>query len=506
MSDKNETNVDARQNEEVRGILAKFATERPGTGQQVARHLTPENKVSIPEPMSLRRAAKTLVEAAEADEEEQSFSKTFKYRPWDGAAALMRVLENYFGTTGKGVSQKSFFGNTPPQTIEIEVGHNQTIQVPWGQIAFAPLEAVLEMGATRDEELGSLFTLSITCPKKYSASVSGLFHLMEEELQERSIYRGAAIRGTEEPKFLNLSVDSNIVYNDDVYDSLETAVWGVIREAPLLRSLGVKTDPKVLLHGPYGTGKSEAGRMTAKVATENGWTFIMFNSGKGGTAELEHTLQTARLLSPAVVFIEDLDIYAGDMDEKQQSRMLELFDGISSKNHEVMVVMTSNKPAKFSKGMLRAGRINKMIEIGQLDRQATEKLIRNVNAGRLGKVDFDEVWAATQGYEPAFIRQTFDDARQAAAIRHASELRAKDRYTPEAAGNFKLVTSDFVTAANLMRPQHDQHAAASEAHTRPTMDLAIRDAIASVLVQDVEFTDSNDYNIAVARRETPAEA
>lgn len=503
----NETNnADARQNEEVRNVLAKFATERPGSGQQVARHKTPEHKVSIPEPMSLRRAAKTLVEAAEADEEQQQFQKTFKYRPWDGAAALTRVLENYFGTTGKGVAQKSFFGSEPPQTIEIEVGHNETIQVPWGQISFAPLEAVLETSGVRDEELGNLFHLSVTCPKKYSASVSGLFHLLEEELQERSIYRGKAIRGTEEPKFLNLAVDNNIVYNESVYGALETAVWGVIREAPLLRSLGVKTDPKILLHGPYGTGKSEAGRMTAKIANENDWTFIMFNSGKGGTAELEHTLQTARLLSPAVVFIEDLDIYAGDMDEKAQSRMLELFDGISSKNHEVMVVMTSNRPAKFSKGMLRAGRINKMIEIGALDRDATEKLIRNVNAGRLGKVDFDAVWEATRGYEPAFIRQTFDDARQSAAIRHATELRAQGKYTPEAAGNFKLVTSDFVTAANLMRPQHDQHAAASEQKTRPTMDTAIRDAIAAVMVQDLEFTDSDDYNIVVARRESPAEA
>lgn len=506
MSQNNEATLDARQHEDVRNTLAKFATERPGSGQQVARHRTPENKVSIPEPMSLRRAAKTLVEAAEADEAQQSFTKTFKYRPWDGAAALMRVLETYFGTTGKGVGQKSFFGEEPPQVIEIEVGFNQTIQVPWGQIAFAPLEAVLETGATVDPELGKLFTLSITCPKKYSASVSGLFHLMEVELAERSIYRGAAIRGTEDPKFLNLSVDNHVVYNPDVYDALETAVWGVIKEAPLLRSLGVKTDPKILLHGPYGTGKSEAGRMTAQVANENGWTFIMFNSGKGGTAELEHTLQTARLLSPAVVFIEDLDIYAGDMDERQQSRMLELFDGISSKNHEVMVVMTSNKPAKFSKGMLRAGRINKMIEIGALGREATERLIRSVNAGRLGKVDFDTVWEATKGYEPAFIRQTFDDARQAAAIRHASDLRAKDKYTPEAASNFKLVTEDFVTAANLMRPQHNQHAAASETTIRPTMDAAIRDAIAAALVQDVEISDGDSGILAVTRREVPAEA
>lgn len=482
---------DKKHFEAVRSTLAAYATEKPGTGTAVAYHVEPKNKVSIPEGMATAKAAAILAEAAQAEQERQDFKKTFKFRPWDGAAAVNRVMERHFGTTGRGVAIKSFFGDIPPQMIEIEVAYGQTVQVPWGHIEFAAFEGTLMLGSSYDEEYGNLFQLAINCPKKYSAAVSGFFRLLEEELKEGSIYKGAAIRGTEQPRFLALTVDPSIVYNDSVYEQLETSVWGVIKNAELLRSLSVKTDPKVLLHGPYGTGKSETGRLTAKVAVDNGWTFIAHNSGKGSLSDLEQVLKTARLLAPAVVFIEDIDLYASEADERAQSRMLELFDGISSKDAEVLILMTSNRPATFSKGMLRAGRINKMIEIGSLDKQATEKLIRIVNEGQLEDViDFDAIWEATTGYEPAFIRQTFDDARQSAAIRHANNLRAKGQYNLSRARQFKLGTKDFVTAAQLMRPQHDSHASAQEQTKAKTLDDQFRGIIADLLTTGT--TLSND--------------
>ena len=46
-------------------------------------------------------------------------------------------------------------------------------------------------------------------------------------------------------------------------------------------------------------------------------------------------------------------------------QIMELFDGISVKSREVMVVMTSNRAAEMHKGMLRAGRIDAAIEEGE---------------------------------------------------------------------------------------------------------------------------------------------
>lgn len=483
--------------EAVRTKLASFATQGYEPDMGIAYHEEPKNKISIPYGMDKAKAAEIAAEAARADREMMVFRRKFRFRPYDGAAALVRVLEKHFGTTGRGKPIQTFFGPIPPQLIDVEVGYGQTIQVPWGHIDFVALEGTLMLGSTNDEEYGELFELMIECPKKYSASVHGFFNVLEVELRDHSIYKGKAIRGTDQPKFLDLQVDPSIVYNQDVYDTLETSVWGVIREVELLRELNVKTDPKILLHGPYGTGKSETGRMTAKIATDHGWTFIAFNSGKQTIGDLEKTLQTARLLSPAVVFVEDIDIYAQETDNNAQTRMMEMFDGLSSKGREVMVLMTSNHVEAFRRGMLRTGRIDHMIEIAALDREATERLIRLVNKDMLGDVDFDQVWEAMHGYEPSFVRSTFDDARQAAAIRNAAALRAAGTYTKEAAKKFLLNTEDFVTAANLKRPQHERHGRASDAKNDRTVDNVMRAMIKDVLEKELLFSNDRIGDIEI---------
>jgi len=494
---KSEAEINAQT---VRETLAQFAAGHPAVDEGVARHEVPKHKISLPTDMSLAKGAKTLQEAATAAAETMVFNKTFKYRPWDGAAALQRVMLKYFGTSGRGIAiNMGFFGSIPPQTIEIEIGYNETIQVPWGHIEFAHLEGTIMLGAAPDSEYGQLFRVSIECPKKFAAAVHGFFNLLEQELKENSIYKGKAIRGTDEPKFLPLHTDTSIVYNEDVYVQLDDAVWSNLRHTDLLRDdPESKIDPKVLLYGPYGTGKSECGRLTAVEAVKNGWTFISYNSGEGTQDDLKKTIQTARLLAPSVVFVEDVDIYAEDQGSHAQSRLLEMFDGISSKGHEVMIVMTSNKVDKLGKGMLRAGRIDDMIEIGPLNREAAEKLIRLVNKDQLAdNIDFDAIYESVADYEPAFLRRTFVKARQRALIRTADELQRLDEFTVDRAHQFKLTTEDFVQAAQLLRKQHDLHRDASDTQKKVTFDQLLGETLVEALATKVQLHNDEMGDIDV---------
>ena len=184
------------------------------------------------------------------------------------------------------------------------------------------------------------------------------------------------------------------------------------------------------------------------------------------------------------MFIEDIDVYAGQENEQYQTRLSNLFDGVGSKGDQVMLVMTSNKAANFSKGMLRAGRVDRMIEVGPLDRDATEEMIRRViGVERLDKrIDFDQVHEALQGFEPAFVRSTFDQAAEAAIIRTKSLT-------------YTLGTEDFVGAAVLLRPQHEMHTNKGEPK-KTTFDTAMRDLVRESvrdLVGDVEL--SGDYDL-----------
>jgi hypothetical protein len=429
---------------------------------------TDETRIGVPRTMALKSAATTLAAAAQAQEEERAFVRVFKARPWDGAWATVNVMHEFFGSTGRGISTATFFGLVKTRMITVEVGFGRTAEVPWGHLEAPVFEGTISFDSITDPALGHLFELTVTAPQKYETSIVGFFRLIDDWLSERSIYKGQAIRGTDDPAFLPPYVPSSIVYTHQVTASLETAVWGVIRNREILKNDRRKVNTRTLLFGPYGTGKSEAGRLTADIAVRHGVTFIQVETGATLT-DLEQSAATARLLAPAVLFIEDVDLLVSDSPDSpaQQSRVLELFDGISSKSDDVMILMTSNKPAAFSKGMLRAGRVDQMIEIGALDRHATETLIRTViGEDRLaGDLDFDTVWKAVDCFEPAFVRAVFDQAGAAALMRNADQLRAEgfdEAQIRQNAPQYVLTTADFIAAADLLRPQHDMHTAKSD--------------------------------------------
>jgi transitional endoplasmic reticulum ATPase len=395
------------------------------------------------------------------------------------------------------------FGTSNPKMLDIEIGYGESVQVTWGRIEFALLEGKIDLGIGQHPDYGDTFRLTITCPKKYASSVDGLRKMIEHEIETNSIYKGKAIRITsgDRPRFIDLQIDKSIVYNDDVMDRLDRAVWAPLRHTELLRNdPESKVDGRTLLFGPYGTGKSECGRLTARRAVDNGWTFISYDSGKGTQDDLRKALQTAKLFAPAVVFVEDVDIYAEASDSGHtRSRLLEMFDGISSKGHEILVVMTSNKAEKLDKGMIRPGRIDHMIEIGNLDRKASEKLIKLVNGDQLAAdVDFDAIYKAVSHFEPAFLRSTFTEARTAALIRTADALVAKGTYTERRAHEFKLTTSDFITAAHVMEAQHERHSQASDSSPKITIDDLITHAQAVALATHVRMDiDESPINVSV---------
>ena len=512
--------TDKKNREELLRRLSEFSDSTFSADQGVAYHNDPPNKISLPEGMTPEKGSAVLSDVAKALAQEEVFSRTFKFRPWDGAHALTQVMAKHFGTTGRGKPIQTMFGSIPPQQIEIEVGPDQTVQVPWGHINFEQFEGTLMLGGQHDSEFGTLFQLSLECPKRYAAAVTGFFNLIQMELESNSIYKGKSIRmaidsrtGQRQEKFLKLTQNPTIVYTDEVNQGLTNTVWGVIENADLFKQDHRRVNKRTLLHGPYGTGKSEAGVKTAEVANKEGWTFIQFHSGKGTLEDLEATMATARLYQPSVVFIEDIDVYAGKEGEEYQTRLSNLFDGVGSKGDEVMLVMTSNRAASFSKGMLRAGRVDRMIEVGPLDRAATEELIlRVVGKDRLGEpvngtevltaeqaekvqeteVDYAQVHEAMEGFEPAFVRQTFDQAAEAAIIRTKSL-------------DYVLTTSDFVDAANLLRPQHDMHTNTAEQGKQVTFDSILERLVSSQLAKlqlDVVLNDGDYEGMAHAREIT----
>lgn len=430
------TNVNATTQKAILGELARL-----GGALTTEDDLTFRGReFVIPETLTARDAVDYLRAYIKSSEEVTTFSRTFRFRPWDGAHALQKALKNVFGTSGVGVPIRTMFGDQPPEMRTINVGPDTTTQVPWGQVMIPLIDGLLMLSSTNDPDYGPLFVLAVQAPKKFRSHVEGLFVAVENELRQGSIYRGKAIDGGSNPEFLDLAgVDpEKVVYSDAIMDQLNANVWSLVEHAEVMREMNLPLKRSVLLEGPYGTGKTLAAFLTARKAVENGWTFIYCRPGKD---ELGTVLSTARLYQPSIVFFEDVDTIANNGEADSVTRLLDMFDGITAKGTEIMAVMTTNHADRIHKGMVRPGRLDSVIHIGALDREGIERLITSVVPDDLlGEVDFDEVAAAMEGYLPAYVKEAVDRSLRYAVARTGG--------VPE-----KLDTADFVAAALGLRDQ-----------------------------------------------------
>ena len=431
----------------------------------------------LPEGSSLKKAAEFIIEKIELDEQPTTFSRTFKFRPWDGAQATMKAMKKVFGM----VSQKpmmSFFGPIPPELRTINVGVYETMQVPWGNLAVPGLDGVtFTVGGTKDRELGVLFHISASGPRKHRAAVEGLFNVIQETLENDSIYRGKAFNGQEEPDFLDLSgVDpSKVVYSQDTLNDLNTHVWANIRFPEQMSENGVSLKRAVLFEGPYGTGKTLGAYLTAQISVNNGWTFIYCRPGRDS---LEDVMQTARLYQPCVVFFEDVDVIGqADGETGTISKVLDIFDGVNAKGTKIMCVFTTNHVEQLHKGLMRPGRFDGIIHIGELDEKGIEKMARSLIPEHLlaNDIDWAEVAEAMKGYLPAFVKEATERS-----LRYSI---ARNNGVPGV-----LVTEDLVASAKGLRRQYELMQDASDETADRSVGLAleklVREAVEGFKVID----------------------
>ena len=449
-------------------------------------------KFIIPETMEPMGAIKFLKEHIIKNETETTFSRTFNYRPYDGAHAFDLALKHLFGAAGIGKAIQTMFGDIPPELKEINTDVDETVQIPYGRIQVPMIEGDVYTKVENHPEYGPLFKLEVNTKRKYRSHVEGMFKVIEEMLRTQSIYKGKAIDGQMNPEFLDVrSLDeSKIVFNDDVFTQLDANVWSLLDHTDKMEELGLPLKRSVLLEGPYGTGKSSAGWITAKRALNNGWTFVMCRPGRDN---LQEVMQTARLYQPAVVFFEDIDTISDSGDSMDVTKLLDLFDGISSKGTKLMALMTTNNVDRIHKGMLRPGRLDSIIHIGMLDETGVERLIKSVVSEDILEADIDwtKVAVANENYLPAYVKEGVDRA-----LRYIANGE-----------KVSVGTEELVASAMGLRRQWQLHEEAGEGETTPTLDTAIREAVADV-IHNAEFTEDDgepargEYATRISVRDT----
>jgi len=413
--------------------------------EDVRFHDNPADKYySLPQGTTYEAAISTFERKRAEANETHRFSRVYNYRPDDGAYATAQVMKERFGITVGRATPLPFGMSRPPELRSINIGYGKKAEVPWGEVEIPALKgAVAQLGATRHRNFGVVFELGVESPKKHRKEIEAFFDAVDQYLVNHSIYRGQALKGAEDLTFMNLSTfdPRQIVFSDEVTTQLDGAVMGLLRYPDSYRQSNISLKRAILLYGPYGTGKSSFGLMSAIEAVANGWTFLSATAGREG---LKEVFQTAKLYEPAVVFVEDIDVHTPTATDKVAiAELLDVFDGIGGKGDKLVVIMTTNHIENVPAGMLRPGRLDFAVEINGLDRTGTEGLIRAVTPpGLLGDIDFDAVYNEMEGFQPAWVRATADRAKSFAIAREKGDL-----------GNFKLTTWDLVNAARSLHPQ-----------------------------------------------------
>jgi ATP-dependent 26S proteasome regulatory subunit len=187
-----------------------------------------------------------------------------------------------------------------------------------------------------------------------------------------------------------------------------------------LRRLGQSTRKGILLYGPPGTGKTHTTRYLA--SNLPGHTTLIITAAQ--VELLAHYMNLARLLQPAMVVIEDVDLIArdredmGPCEESMLNNLLNEMDGLKQ-DADILFILTTNRPEQLESALAsRPGRIDQAIEVPVSDEFGREKLVQLYGKGLpLGDTVIGEAARRTKGVSAAFIKELMRRVAQASIAR-----------------------------------------------------------------------------------------
>ncbi len=381
-------------------------------------------KLMLPEGMSLEMAIDLLERRKEYEGEETVFDETYDVFPLDGAHALDAVLVKKFGWA-PATATPGFFGKNPPKMMSVEVDPGLFKSVAWGRFALPNISGWIQTAVAMKDNRVS-FRLIAAVLRKDETSVRSLFDELRKYLKDGgSIYKGKAIKlrfldddgkalDMPEPKFLDTSkIDpAGLIYAKDVQTAVEVNLFTPIRRVNDLIANGMKVKRGVLLGGTFGTGKTMAATVASRIATDTGVTYVYVPRAN----ELAHAIEFAKQYqSPAcVIFVEDVDRVTDGERTVEMDDILNIIDGIDTKNSNIITVLTTNSLDSINPAMLRPGRLDAVIEVTPPDAQAVEKLIRLYGGDAIAAdADLREVGEILQGQIPAVIAEAVGRAKLA---------------------------------------------------------------------------------------------
>lgn len=215
-----------------------------------------------------------------------------------------------------------------------------------------------------------------------------------------------------------------------------------LKNPELFLRVGIKPPKGVLLYGPPGTGKTLLARAVASSLDTN------FLKGTSGLVLLvQYTLtcclvvssaivdkyigESARLIremfgyakehEPCIIFMDEIDAIGGrrfsegtSADREIQRTLMELLNQLDGFDYlgKTKIIMATNRPDTLDPALLRAGRLDRKIEI-PLPNEVGRLEILKIHASGVvteGNIDFESVVKMSDGLNGADLRNVVTEA------------------------------------------------------------------------------------------------
>jgi cell division protease FtsH len=221
-----------------------------------------------------------------------------------------------------------------------------------------------------------------------------------------------------------------------------------LRDPSKFQRLGGKIPKGALLVGPPGTGKTLIARAVAGEAnvpffTISGSDFVEMFVGVGAS-RVRDMFEQAKKNAPCIIFIDEIDAVGrhrgaglgGGNDEREQTlnQLLVEMDGFEA-NEGVIIIAATNRPDVLDPALLRPGRFDRQITVGNPDVKGREQILRvHMSKVQLAPdVEPKIIARGTPGFSGADLANLVNEAALLAARRnkrmvtHAEFEDAKDK-------------------------------------------------------------------------------
>ncbi len=225
---------------------------------------------------------------------------------------------------------------------------------------------------------------------------------------------------------------------EGVKKELREAVELPLKSPELFERMGIRPLKGILLYGPPGTGKTLLAKAVAH-ATEANFISIkgsnLMHHHVGESAKLTREIfKKARMAAPCILFIDEIDSIARSRAHSNPSvihediinGVLVEMDGLQSLKN-VIVIAATNRPDILDSALLRAGRFDRIIEIG-LPEEAARLAILRIHTAKMpmdSDVSLPEIAGLADGYTGADMENVVREAGMSAIREGSRKVKGK---------------------------------------------------------------------------------